>query len=118
MRTQADNWNPEVNFPPENICQIQVTGSLIFMSPQYMEDGRNSLGTAEYVCVLVAQLCLTLCDPTNCSLPGFSVHGILQARILEWTAIPFSRGTSQHKYQTLVSYLVGRFFTILTTGKP
>ena len=90
MRTQADNWNPEVNFPPENICQIQVTGSLIFMSPQYMEDGRNSLGTAEYVCVLVAQLCLTLCDPTNCSLPGFSVHGILQARILEWTAIPFS----------------------------
>ena len=41
--------------------------------------------------VLVSQLCLTLCD-IDCSLPGFSVHGILQARILEWVAIPFSRG--------------------------
>ena len=39
--------------------------------------------------VLVAQSCLTLCDPIDCSLPGFSVHGILQARILEWVAIPF-----------------------------
>ena len=41
--------------------------------------------------VLVAQLCLTLCDPMDYSLPGFSVHGILQARILEWVAIPFSK---------------------------
>ena len=45
--------------------------------------------------VLVLQSCPTLCDPTDCSLPGFSVHGILQARIPECTAIPFSRGTSQ-----------------------
>ena len=42
------------------------------------------------VCVLVAQLCPTLCDPMDCSPPGFSVRGILQARILEWVAIPFS----------------------------
>ena len=42
--------------------------------------------------VLVAQSCLTLCDPMDCSPLGFSVHWILQARILEWTAIPFSRG--------------------------
>ena len=40
--------------------------------------------------MLVAQLCLTLCDPMDCSLPGSSVHGILQGRILEWVAIPFS----------------------------
>ena len=45
-------------------------------------------------CVLVTQSCLTLCDPTNCSLPGFSVREILQARILEWIAVPFSRGSS------------------------
>ena len=45
--------------------------------------------------VKVAQLCLPLCDPVDCSLPGSSVHGILQARILEWAAIPFSRGSSQ-----------------------
>ena len=44
--------------------------------------------------VLVAQPCLTLCDLVDCSLPGSPVHGILQARILEWFAIPFSRGSS------------------------
>ena len=43
------------------------------------------------MCVLVAQLCLTLCDPVDCSPPGSSVHGILQARILEWVVMPFSR---------------------------
>ena len=42
------------------------------------------------VCVLVAQSCPTLCDPTDCSPPGSSVHGILQVRILEWVAMPFS----------------------------
>ena len=44
--------------------------------------------------VLVAQLCLTPCDPMYCSLPGSSVHEILQARILKWTAIPFATGYS------------------------
>ena len=50
--------------------------------------------------VLVAQLCLTLCDPMDCSLPGFSVHGILQARTLEWVAISFSWGSSWPRDQT------------------
>ena len=45
--------------------------------------------------VKVAQSCPTLCDPMDCSLSGSSVHGILQARILEWEAIPFSRGSLQ-----------------------
>ena len=45
--------------------------------------------------VKVTQSCLTLCDPVDCSLPGSSVHGIFQARILEWVVIPFSRGSSQ-----------------------
>ena len=47
------------------------------------------------VCVLVTQSCLTLCNPMGCSPvpPGSSVHGILQARILEWAAIPFARGS-------------------------
>ena len=49
----------------------------------------------EKVKELVAQLCPTPCNPMNCSLPGSSVHGILQTRILEWVAIPFSRGSSQ-----------------------
>ena len=48
------------------------------------------------VCVRVKpfQLCLTLCDPVDCNLPDSSVHGILQARILDWVAIPFSRRSS------------------------
>ena len=54
---------------------------------------------------LVAQSCLTLCDPMDCSLPGSSVHGILQARIQEWVAITFSRGSSQPRDGTLVSYV-------------
>ena len=47
----------------------------------------------------VAQLCLTLCDPMDCSLPGPSVHGIFQVRILEWAAISFSRGPSQPRIE-------------------
>ena len=68
-------------------------------------------------CVLVTQSCLTLCDPTNCSLPGFSVREILQARILEWIAVPFSRGSSLPRDWTLVSCTAGRFFTICATRK-
>ena len=67
--------------------------------------------------VLVAQSCPTLCDPRDCSLPGSSVHGILQARILEWVAIPFSRGPSQPRDWTQVSCIAGKFFTIWATGE-
>ena len=49
------------------------------------------------VLCLVAQLCPTLCNPMDCSPPGSSVHGILQTRILEWVAMPSSRGSSQPK---------------------
>ena len=61
--------------------------------------------------VLVCWSCVTLCDPMDCSLLGSSVHGILQARILEWVAIPFSRGSSQHRDQIRVSCISGSFFT-------
>ena len=60
--------------------------------------------------VLVTQLCLTLCDPL--SLPGSSVHGILQARILEWVAVLFFRGSSQPRDWTWVSCIARRLFTI------
>ena len=58
----------------------------------------------------VAQSCLTLCNPMDCRLPGSSVHGILQARILEWVAITFSRGSSQPRNRTQVSCIIGRRF--------
>ena len=51
----------------------------------------------------VAQLCPTLCNPMDCSLPGSSVHGILQAKILEWVSVPFSKESSQPRDQTQVS---------------
>ena len=47
--------------------------------------------------VILSQSCSTLCKPKDCSPPGSSVHGILQVRILEWVAIPFSKGDSQHR---------------------
>ena len=65
--------------------------------------------------MLVAQSCLTLCNPTDYSQPGSSVHGILHARILEWVAIPFSRGSSKSRDQTWVFCITSRFFTI---GEP
>ena len=60
----------------------------------------------------VAQSCPTLCNPMDCSLPGSSVCGISQARILEWVAISFSRGSSWPRDWTHVSCIVGRCFTI------
>ena len=65
----------------------------------------------------VSQSCLTLCDPMDCSLPGSSVHGIFQARILEWVAFPFSRRSSWPRDWTWVSRVVGRHFTIWATKK-
>ena len=68
--------------------------------------------------VKVIQSCLTLCDPMDCGLPGSPVHGIYQARILEWVAFPFSRGSSQPKDQTHISCIAGGFFTIWATKTP
>ena len=61
----------------------------------------------------VAQLCPTPSDLMNCSLPGSSVHGIHQARVLEWAAIFFPRGSSRPKTRTRISCIAGRFFTDL-----
>ena len=71
-----------------------------------------------YVCVCVCvwyakllQSCLTLCDPMDCSLPGFSLHGILQARILEWVVMPSSGGSSRPRNRTWLFYVscIGRW---------
>ena len=63
-----------------------------------------------HCCCKSLQSCLTLYDPMDCSLPGSSVHGILQSRILEWVAISFSRGSSQPRDWTSISYVscIGR----------
>ena len=63
----------------------------------------------------VAQSCPTLCDPIDCSLPGFSVYGIFQARVLEWVTIFFSRRSSRPRDWTWVSCIIGRHFTVWAT---
>ena len=67
------------------------------------------------MCICVAQLCLTLCNPMDCRPPGCSIHGILQTRILEWVAILFSREFSWPRDWTWVSCIAGRFFTVWAT---
>ena len=87
-------------------CQVHTTTIFYFIF-QYFADV-----TFE---VLVAQSCLTLSDPMDCNPPGSSVYGILQARILECNAIPFSRWSSQPRDWTPVCGIAGRFFTIWAT---
>ena len=72
--------------------------------------GRNSY--------LVAKLCPTLCNNMDCSLPGSSVHGILQDRIPEWIDISPATGSSRPRDQTCISCTAGRFFTSEPPGKP
>ena len=71
-----------------------------------------NLSLTEKKKVKLTQSCPTLCDPMDYSLSGSSVHGNLQARILEWVAFPFSRGSSQSRNQTQVSCIEGGFFTV------
>ena len=68
-----------------------------------LEQGGPALDHSSTVVVLVTKSCLTLCNPMDCSLPGSSVRGISQARILEWVAISFFRGSSQPRDWTLIS---------------
>ena len=67
------------------------------------------------MCSLI-QSCLIFCNPIDCRLPGSSVYGILQARILEWVAIPFSRRSSQPRDQTRVSCIAIGYFTARATS--
>ena len=80
------------------ICICSICSDVVSFIPD--------IGVYVYVCTKLLKLCLTLHDSMNCSLPGFSVHGILQARILEWVAISFSMGSSQARDRTSVSYLL------------
>ena len=83
-----------------------------------------SLGNKDFfkievcVCAKSLQLCLSLCNPMDCSPPGSFVHGVSWARILEWVTIFFSRGSSQPKDRTCVSCLAGGYFTTEPHGKP
>ena len=73
------------------------------------------------LCAQLLQLCSTLCDLMDCSLPGSSVHGTFQPRILEWVAMPSSREPPQlndQSYISCISCIADRFFTAVSRGKP
>ena len=83
---------------------LQRAGHSWTQAPTLQKNIYHSWSKIRKVKVLVAQSCLTLCNPMDCNLPGSS-------RILEWVVIPFSRGFSQPRDQTQVSCIAGRFFT-------
>ena len=104
------DWNSLVihNFPHHNLspeCRVCVL---------FSRTAAAFLHTL-VLCVWVIRSCPALCDPRDCSPPGSPVHGILQARILEWAAIPFSRGPSQSRDWTWVSCAAGILSTIWVT---
>ena len=78
----------------------------------------RSIYKSECVCAQSLQLCLTLCDPMGFNPPGFSVHGILQARILAWVAIPSSRGSSQPRGWLVSPALQADSLPLKIPGKP
>ena len=97
------------------ISQHITTGLVHDRHSECFNSIKNRWKFTWYLIVLVAQSCPTLCDPRDHSPPGSSVHGILQARVLEQVAIPFSRGSYWPRDQTWVSCIAGRFFTVWAT---
>ena len=102
-------------------CIFILTGTLLYINEYPLHthlhmDDRNKFHVSIISLtfpswkVKVAQSCLTLCNPMD-----YTVHGILQARILEWVAVPFSRGSSHFRDQTQVSCITGGFFTSWAT---
>ena len=120
-------WTPERGFEslePEALLEaLQHTSSLTehdFFSPHLICTGPGDSSVLSFCesllpCTQSLQSCLTLWDPTDHSLPGYSVHGIFLARMLEWFAMPSSRGSSWPRGQTLFCISVG-FFTCWAVG--
>ena len=92
---------------------IQAILCILDLCLNFLAVASLSIRISSVLCfVLVTQSCLTLCDPMNYSPPGSSALGIFQERILEWVAMPSSRGSSQPRDRTQVSCIAGRFFII------
>ena len=108
------------------VCQVkEIIGKMPVSAPGASANSKRCKSPREgpRVCLRarLLQSCPTLCDPMDCSLPGSSVHGILQARTLEWFAMPSCRGSSRPMDQSCVSCsscIAGGFFTLEPSGKP
>jgi len=117
------DWEIEINMSLDFEYRDLKLLSFYLLKKENHDKNREAHTCSWHICTsecifclcLVAQSCLTFCDPFDCSPPGSSVHEILQARILEWVAMSSSRGSSQPRDQTQVSHIAGRFFTIWAT---
>ena len=101
-------WCTSVATP---LMHRRVGSPFLGQIPENWESLEALLMEKKWTWKLVSPSCLTLCNPMDCSFPSFSVHEILQARVLEWVAISFSRGSSLPRDWTLVSCITSRFFT-------
>ena len=107
LALQADTLPSE----PPGKAVVDISLSMRIITSSCISVAANGIGMK----VLVTQSCPTLCNPRDCNLSGSLVHGILQARILEWVAIRFSKGSSRPRDQAWVSCTAGRFFTVWAT---
>ena len=121
------SFRQEPQFQP--LCLMQVQG---FVSEGVQTEllsitrSQNKLASSQGCCVLITLFCCCyslscvrlFCDPMDCSPPESFVHGIFQARILEWVVISFSRGSSWPRDQICIFCITGRFFTSEPPGKP
>ena len=121
-------------FPRWKACGILVLWPGSSLGPLHWKQSLNHWTAREvqplnflctfYFCVCVCKCSATsvmsdcLWPPLDCSVPGFSVHGILQASMLEWVATPSSRGSSRLRAWTCISYMAGRFFTTEIPERP
>ena len=104
--------------PAQLLCTLwNLPGPGIWPMSPALAGGFLSTAAPVSEWVIAAQSCPILCDPMVYSLPGSSVHRILQARILEWVVISFSRGSSWPRDRAQVSSIAGKSFTIWVTGE-
>ena len=95
-------WRQRIlHFPPSSPSTLM---SYLSLSLMFQVAGILPVDMQGEGCALAAQSCLTLCDPTDCSPPGSSVHEILQARVLEWFAMSSSRRSSQPRDQEVLPF--------------
>ena len=118
LESSAFSYLPMVSKKSIMVILSWITSRVLFLLPSWIPVLTvlvGHLSNTAFLCqkikVLAPQLYPTFCNPMDCSPPGSSVHGILQARILEWVAIPFFRGSSQPRDQIWISHTAGRFFT-------
>ena len=104
-------WHPPFSLGSDRVQWLQQRSYRSQNLRLFLSGSLQEKLTNPSVCVLSHSVMPDSCDPIDCNLPGSSVHGILQARMLEWVAISFSRGSSQPRNRTQVSYTAGRFFT-------